>query len=102
MTVGQQNDRCYVTTLEGYSPRRITLVPRPPTLQETRLGTTPLLQDFEFTRGSLCDFHNISHVCLDGTDSGGRNVTKTIVAALAGRTISIGETCRGIDGLLAR
>lgn len=82
------------------SNQEAALVPRPPRLKESQLGTTPLLQRFEFSQGSLCDFRDISRVCLEATDMSQSNIAKTIGKTIPEVPMSPAESCDGFDGIV--
>ena len=75
---------------------------RPPTLAESRIGAAPLLQKFEFSKGSVCDFREILRVCLDAKDAAKRRIDKTIVESLRGYSITAGAKCDAFDGIVIR
>jgi hypothetical protein len=75
---------------------------RPPTLTESRIGTAPLLQKFEFSKGSVCDFRQIPRVCLDAKDVAKRRIHKAIVESLRGYSITAGAKCDAFDGIVVR
>jgi hypothetical protein len=75
--------------------------PRPPTLRESQLGTSPVLREFEFQDGSLCDFRHVSRVCVDARDVRRRNIGRTIVSAV-GLPGSSTSQCDRFDGVTVR
>jgi hypothetical protein len=75
--------------------------PRPPTLRESQLGSSPVLREFEFDQGSLCDFQHVSGVCVDAKDVRRRNIGRTIISAV-GLPESSTSKCDGFDGVTVR
>lgn len=75
---------------------------RPPTLAESRIGAALLLQRFEFSKGSVCDFRQIPRVCLDAKDVAKRRIDKAIVESLRGYSITTGTKCDAFDGIVVR
>lgn len=75
---------------------------RPPTLTESALGTAPLLQRFEFSTGSLCDFREIPRVCLDAKDVTKGRIGRAMVEGLRGHSIAASENCDAFDGIVVR
>ncbi len=75
--------------------------PRPPTLRESQLGTSPVLREFEFNEGSLCDFQHVSRLCVDAKDVRRRNISRTIISAVGLPESSTG-TCGRFDGVIVR
>ena len=76
--------------------------PRPPTLSESRLRTDPVLPLFEFSRGDLCDFHDVSRVCLAAKDVTRRRVDQTIILALRALAKPVTGTCDDFEGIVVR
>ena len=73
--------------------------PRPPTLTESRLGTDPVLQDFEFVRGDLCEFHGVPRVCLATSGEGSRPAVRSVRQTLGDSvTVTTGD-CDAFDGI---
>jgi hypothetical protein len=75
---------------------------RPPTLSESRLGTDPVLQHFEFSKGDLCDFRDVSRFCLLAKDVSGRRIGNNIVRALGGGITAVTDKCDAFDGIVVR
>ena len=78
------------------------LVPRPPTLTESALGTAPLLQRFEFSMGSLCDFREVSRACLEAKDVAKGRIERAMVEGLRGHSIKASRNCNAFDGIVVR
>ena len=77
------------------------LVPRPPTLTESRLGTDPLLEHFEFELGNLCEFRDTSRLCLAVSNTS-RRLRDTIVRSLGARVTAGSGQCDGFDGIVVQ
>ena len=75
---------------------------RPPTLTESRLGTNPVLQHFEFSKGELCDFRATSRLCLAAKDVTGRRVGDSIRRTLGDRIAVVAGPCNAFDGIVVR
>jgi hypothetical protein len=75
--------------------------PRPPTLRESELGTSPVLREFEFNEGSLCDCQHVSRLCVDAKDVRRRNIGRTIISAVGLPESSTGK-CGSFDGVTVR
>lgn len=80
----------------------VTAVPRPPTLAESRLGTDPVLQHFDFLTGDLCEFRDSSRLCLAASDFAGSDVRTHILRALGPQSAPIANRCDGFAGIIVR
>ena len=75
---------------------------RPPTLAESRLGTKPVLQHFEFSLGELCDFRDVSRLCLVARDVSGRRIATSILRAIGDQVTAVTDKCDTFDGIVVR
>jgi len=73
-------------------------VQRPPTLRESEIGTSPILNEFEFIKGSLCDFTQVTSVCIDAKDVRQRNIGRAIASAI-GIPATVKNDCDKHDGV---
>jgi hypothetical protein len=76
-------------------------VQRPPTLRESAMGTSPILNEFEFVQGSLCDLRQVTSVCIDARDVRQRNIGRTIASAL-GMPATLKSNCYDKVGVAVR
>jgi hypothetical protein len=84
------------------SNEEAALAPRPPTLRESELGTTPVLQRVEFSEGALCDFRDVSQVCLEASDVSNSRIARTIAATVPQISMKPAGNCDAFDGIVVR
>jgi hypothetical protein len=68
---------------------------RPPTLRETRDGVDPILREFEFVVGALCDLRVQSNVCVEVESPSRGRVQRVIGDALRDSSHSVTNNCGG-------